>query len=173
MLFQMSKFEAPHRDVIHLLDQINVKEGLGTDLYEAVSRLTPSISVEAVVKNSDASKTLLIWRNDKMYGPGWHLPGGVLRFKETLKDRLFKTLDRELGITKADITGPLGFHEIFNEKRDVRGHFISFVFEVIPHDPPSEKKQSGVKPSHGCWRWFETCPPNLIVNQAAFRKYLK
>ena len=88
MLFPMSKFEAPHCDVIHLLDQINVKEGLGTDLYEAVSRLTPSISVEAVVKNPDASKTLLIWRNDRMYGPGWHLPGGVLRFKETLKDRL-------------------------------------------------------------------------------------
>ena len=81
----MSKYEAPHRDVIHLLDRINAKEGLGTDLYEAVSRLTPSISVEAVIKNSDASKTLLIWRNDKMYGPGWHLPGGVLRFKETLK----------------------------------------------------------------------------------------
>ena len=47
----------------------------------SVSRLTPSISVEAVVKNSDASKTLLIWRNDKMYGPGWHLLGGVLRFE--------------------------------------------------------------------------------------------
>ena len=169
----MSKFEAPHSEVIKLLGHINAQEGLGTGLYEAVSRLTPSISVEAVVKNSDASKTLLIWRNDELYGPGWHLPGGVLRFKETLKDRLLKTLKRKLGIDKADITGPLGFHEIFNEKRDVRGHFISFVFEVIPHDPPSEKKQSGVNPSHGCWRWFETCPPNLIVNQAAFRKYLK
>ena len=62
-----------------------------------------------------------------MYGPGWHLPGGVLRFKETLKDRLLKTLDSELGIVKADIKGPVGFHEIFNKHRDVRGHFI-FLF---------------------------------------------
>ena len=92
-----------------MLGEIEAKDGLGTDLYEAISRLTPSISVEAIVKSSDLSKTLLIWRDDKMYGPGWHLPGGVLRFKETLKDRLLKTLDSELGIVKADIKGPLVF----------------------------------------------------------------
>jgi len=172
VLSLMSTGEVTRRDVIRLLGEIEAKDGLGTDLYEAISRLTPSISVEAIVKSSDLSKTLLIWRDDKMYGPGWHLPGGVLRFKETLKDRLLKTLDGELGIVKADIKGPVGFHEIFNKHRDVRGHFISFVFEVTPQEVPNTKFQSGDKPFDGYWRWFETCPPNLIPNQAEFRKYI-
>ena len=93
-------------------------------------------------------------------------------FKETLKDRLLKTLDRELGIVEADINGPIGFHEIFNEQRDVRGHFISFVFEVLPHVPPNAAMQSNDKLFQGCWQWFETCPSDLIVNQTAFRRYI-
>ena len=100
MLFPMSKLEAPHRDVIYLLNQINVKEGLGTDLYEAVSRLTPSISVEAVVKNSDASKTLLIWRNDKMYGPGWHCQVVYCGLKKPLKIGFLKPLIMNLVLQK-------------------------------------------------------------------------
>ena len=31
---------------------------------------------------------LLTWRDDKFYGPAWHIPGGVVRYGETLENRV-------------------------------------------------------------------------------------
>ena len=54
---------------------------------------------ELVIKNN-LNKTLLIYRDDGFYGPGWHLPGGIIRFREKVESRIFETLDRELNIKK-------------------------------------------------------------------------
>ena len=71
-----------------------------------------------------------------------------------LKDRLLKTLDSELGIVKADIKGPVGFHEIFNKHRDVRGILYLLFSEVMPQKVPNTKFQSGDKPFDGyCVVW--------------------
>ena len=37
------------------------------------------------------------WRDDEQCGAGWHLPGGCVRLKETLEQRLHVCAKSELG----------------------------------------------------------------------------
>ena len=153
-------------------DEIDAANGIGEELYLAISQLTPSINVDLIVKSDDGKKTLLTWRDDRYYGPGWHVPGGVIRFKEKMLDRVHKVAKKELQRQLSTVNGPVGFHEMFNQVRDVRGHFISFVYEVTLSDPPPAGQGAAEVPTNGQWQWFETCPENLIPNQSALRGYI-
>lgn len=153
-------------------DQIDAVNGIGEELYLAISQLTPSINVDLIVKSDDGKKTLLAWRDDDYYGPGWHVPGGVIRFKEKLLDRVHKVAKKELKRELSRVEGPVGFHEMFNQTRDVRGHFISFVYEVTLSTPLAEDQIAGETPRNGQCQWFDECPENFISNQSALRGYI-
>lgn len=153
-------------------DEIDATNGIGEDLYLAISQLTPSINVDLIIKSDDRLKTLLTWRDDRYYGPGWHVPGGVVRFKEKMLDRVHKVAKKELQRELSSVDGPIGFHEMFNQTRDVRGHFISFVYEVALSESPAADKIAREVPTNGQWQWFETCPENLIPNQSDLRVYI-
>ena len=157
--------------VRHWFDSVDAKEGIGTELYQAISQLVPSVSVELFIRSTDRKSTLLIWRADEYYGPGWHVPGGVVRFKERLQQRVQKVVQDELNCDIAKMIGPIGFHEMFNEERDIRGHFVSFVFEVTLAHQPNSRQHASDKPSNGTWRWFDRCPDDLIPNQNQLRAY--
>ena len=49
--------------------------GLPHDLFVFVSRLTPLVNVDLLIQDPHHG-TLLTWRHDETYGPGWHVPGG-------------------------------------------------------------------------------------------------
>ena len=152
-------------------DSIDARKGIGKDLYQAVSQLVPSVSVELLIRSTDRKSTLLIWRADEYYGPGWHVPGGVVRFKEPLQKRVYKVAKNELNRDLNSVKGPLGFHEIFNENRDIRGHFLAFVFEVTLAHQPENSRRASDEPRDGMWRWFDRCPDDLIPNQRQLRAY--
>ena len=58
------------------------RDGLPEEIFYIASSITPMLNVDILIKNKN-KQTLLIWRDDKYYGPGWHIPGGIIRFKET------------------------------------------------------------------------------------------
>jgi colanic acid biosynthesis protein WcaH len=33
--------------------------------------------------SDDQGRVLLTWRDDEIFGAGWHIPGGMIRYKET------------------------------------------------------------------------------------------
>ena len=169
----MNKTPLPTDSICQALDTLDGTAGIGKILFESISRLTPAVSVELIIKSRDQQSSLLTWRDDELYGPGWHVPGGVVRFKETLTSRVEEVLKHEIGATASKIEGPIGFHEIFNEERDKRGHFICFVYKVVLIDDPpfGTKAQNGVI-TGGSWRWFAKCPDNLIENQRSLVKYI-
>lgn len=152
--------------------KIDARNGLGEELYLAISQLTPSICVELIIKSSDRNSTLLTWRADKYYGPGWHVPGGVLRFKEKRLDRVSKVAMAELKTPAYAVKGPIGNHEVFNEKRNIRGHFISFIYDVELEQQPPRSLMAGNQPLDGEWKWFENAPENLIPNQTYIKDYI-
>ena len=74
----------------------NANEGLPLDVFYFISQLTPLINVDLLVKNSQG-QVLLTWRDDQFHGPAWHIPGGIIRFKERIETRIAKVAQSELG----------------------------------------------------------------------------
>src|SRR5436305_7642155 len=70
--------------------------GLPEEFFLFLSRYTPLINVDLLIQD-DRRRTLLTWRQDERYGAGWHVPGGIIRYKETAEARIRATAQRELG----------------------------------------------------------------------------
>ena len=138
------------------------KKGLGQEVFFMVSRLTPMINVDLLIRN-DQRDLLLTWREDQFYGPGWHIPGGVLRFKETYAERITAVALSELGATVESEDQPAMICPAMNHTRNTRGHFISLGFNcILTSTLDNSFKYSGNVPRHGEWAWHQEKPHNLI-----------
>lgn len=150
----------------------NPLQGLPHDVFRFVTRLTPMINVDLLVKNAK-NETLLTWRDDEFYGPGWHVPGGIVRFKEAVAARIGAVAASELGASVKFVNEPLALNEVMNATRDTRGHFISLLYDCVlisPPDPALAYKEGPVK--HGQWAWHANCPDNLIKVHEMYRKFI-
>ena len=100
-------------EIQNILSKIgNAREGLPEDVFLLVSQLTPLVNVELLIKDEEKG-TLLTWRHDEFYGPAWHLPGGIVRFKELASTRIKKVAKSELGATVSFDREPIEVNEIF------------------------------------------------------------
>ena len=141
------------------------RRGLPEEVFRLVSELTPLVNVDLLIKDS-SGRTLLTWRDDEFYGPGWHIPGGILRFKERALDRLAKVAELELGAQISSNLVPLLITEIMHPSRHVRGHFISLLYEcAITSGPLGECYSQNGQPENGQWAWFSEAPSQLIHQQ--------
>jgi colanic acid biosynthesis protein WcaH len=136
--------------------------GLPEDAFLLVSRLLPLVNVDLLIQDR-ARGTLLTWRDDEFYGPGWHVPGGIIRFQETLAERIHKTARNELGADVEFAPKPIATREAIDPQRKVRGHFISLVYRCTLLGPPAAELQyrSGL-PLAGQWGWHAVWPPDII-----------
>ncbi len=150
------------------------REGLPEEVFYFVSQLTPLVNVDLLIKN-EAGQTLLTWREDRFYGPGWHIPGGIIRFKETYEARIQKVAHNELGVTVCAESVPLTVNETMAEHRNIRGHFISLLFKCTLTKQPSQASLagSGGLVKAGQWMWHDTCPSNLIKQHEMYRKFIE
>ena len=80
----MIKHHLPIDNICQALDNMDGTAGIGKILFESISRLTPAVSVELIIKSRDQRSSLLTWRDDDLYGPGWHVPGGVVGSRRRL-----------------------------------------------------------------------------------------
>lgn len=149
----------------------NPKERLPEDIFYFISKLTPLVNVDLLIKN-DLNETLLTWRDDNFYGPAWHIPGGIIRFREKFDSRILKVAMQELGAEVTHEENPIAIRELFAKGRDIRGHFISLLCPCrlktkIKADPYLEGE-----PQHGQWAWHKNAPDNLLTNQLTFVKYI-
>ena len=78
-------------------NDIEPTKGLGTKAFEIISELTPIVNVDLLIRNSEG-RVLVSWREDDICGKGWHIPGGVIRYKETFEQRIKNTALNELGV---------------------------------------------------------------------------
>ncbi|MEI7611251.1 MAG: NUDIX hydrolase, partial [Betaproteobacteria bacterium] len=130
------------------------------------------LNVDLLIKN-DQGETLLTWREDEFYGPGWHIPGGILRFKEKLSERIQKVALAELDCTVSFSATPIAINELFAPHRNIRGHFLSLLFDCrLLSSPTSELKFSPEMPKNGQWRWHQHCPDDLIREHEIYRSFI-
>lgn len=105
---------------------INPRVGVGDEVFDAISCMTPIVNVDLLIYN-EKGQALVTWRDDELCGTGWHLPGGVVRYKETIAERIQKTAIEELHCNVIAEENPFEINEIFMPQ-NIRGHFISFLF---------------------------------------------
>lgn len=143
-------------------------------IFERVSQLTPLVNVDLLIKNKNKG-TLLVWRHDKYYGPGWHIPGGIIRFKEKIVARIEKTAMKELSCKIVSISDkPIAFNELFAENRDIRGHFLSLLFDCKIDENCHYDLFNGTQKDlkNGDKLWHKTCPLDLIEQHHIYRDFI-
>jgi len=147
------------------------RKGLPSDLFYFISRLTPMLNVDLFIQNEE-KQTLLVWRDDSFY-KGWHIAGGIIRFKELAADRIKAVAASELGATVSADSEPLAIHEKINCERDVRGHFVALLYRCRLTSPLDEARRctNPESPVHGQWKWHSNCPDNLLSSHEVYRRY--
>lgn len=149
----------------------DARRGLPEPVFALLSRLTPMVNVDLLIKN-DRGETLLTWRDDELY-LGWHVPGGVVRFKERLEARVDAVARTELGAAVSITPEPLAVNEIITVPRDARGHFLSFLFECrLEAEPDPALRLERGTPKRGQWAWHASFPPDMIQSHGIYRKFI-
>ena len=93
------------------------RQGLPDEVFGLVTRLTPMNNVDLLIRN-DRRETLLTWRDDELYR-GWHVPGGIIRFKERMADRVAEVARLELGAAVTIKGAPVAVNEVIHAERHV------------------------------------------------------
>lgn len=151
----------------------NARSGLTKPVFLFVSQLVPMVNVDLLIKNAQGH-TLLTWREDEFYGPGWHVPGGIIRFKEYATSRIQQVARVELGVSVTADSTPLCVKEVMAAQRDVRGHFISLLYRCALTDglDPAMAYQPDQPQQNGHWQWHDGCPSNLISQHEMYREFI-
>lgn len=149
--------------------------GLGNDLFLFSSTLAPVVNVDLLITNPK-QQILLAWRNDPHSGIGWHIPGGCVRFKETLEERIQKTAVAEIGTHLQYDKEPIKVFEIFSdgyrkglEDQRERAHFITLVYRCRIPDDWEINKHTANPGEAGYLKWFDALPENLLAVQNCYR----
>ena len=162
------------RKVINIIESSieNPSEGLPEDIFLFASRITPLVNVDLLIKN-DQNQTLLTWRNDGYYPPSWHIPGGIVRYKETMSNRINAVAASELRAKIKFKKEPMAINEVIHPSRTVRGHFISLLYEctLISSLNKNLKYEKGI-PKPGEWAWHTKCPNDIIPVHEMYRKFI-
>lgn len=147
---------------------INPVKGLPIDLFEFATTLLPFVNVDLLIQN-DNGQLLLSWRDDKHYGVGWQIPGGIIRMMETIDERIQKTAIREIGTTVTYDPEPVAIHQnIIRGYRNglknqlERAHNIALLYRCkVPGDFVID---NGCKTEtdEGFLRWFDRFPEDLL-----------
>lgn len=147
-------------------------EGLPEEVFLFITEMTPMVNVDLIIRD-DKERVLLSWRDDEFCGQGWHIPGGIIRLKETFEERIQKTALKEIGCKVEYIDKPVEIVPIIYKQQETRGHFITFVYEC--KIPNGKKINNGGRKQGdaGYLAWHENYPVNMIPVHAFYKKYFR
>jgi ADP-ribose pyrophosphatase YjhB (NUDIX family) len=135
--------------------------GLPEPVFLFMSRTTPLINVDLLVQHEQLG-TLLTWRDDDDYGSGWHVPGGIIRYKESAADRVRAVAHTELGADVEFEPAPMFVLESIAPERE-RGHSYLLLYLCRLRTTPDESRRANTNPPRsGAWSWHASVPPALL-----------
>jgi len=145
--------------------------GLPEDIFLFASGITPLVNVDLLVQDG-LGRTLLAWRSDIYSGTGWHVPGGIVRFKERLETRVQRVAEHELGTRVEFDPQPIALNQLIHPNRNSRGHFLSILYRCrLP--PGFEVSNADRTPADpGYLQWHDACPPNMVHCHEIYRIYI-
>jgi len=146
----------------------NPEEGLPDAVFHFVRKITPLVNVDLLIRRNGCS--LLAWREDE-YDTGWHIPGGIVRFREALLSRINAVALHEIGATVDSESGPC---ELTQLRHHPRGHFISLLYRCnLTSEIDPSRFYSGLgKPKNGSLSWIRGVPDDLYPAQRFYADWL-
>lgn len=160
------------REILKLEKKIkNPSKGLSDEVFLFLTRLTPMINVDLLIKDKKKG-TLLSWRRPgEKYSAGWHIPGGIIRFRDSIKNRIKNVSKYELKSSLKNIKF-LGVFEIKLKQKN-RSHFISLLYSGELASKVKKKMffKKGIK-KEGDLKWFKKAPKNLIFPHKIYKKFV-
>ena len=164
------------------LEGVDPRNGLPLELFEFTTALLPFVNVDLLIENSKG-QILLSWRDDKYYGTGWQIPGGIIRMMESIDERIQKTAMREIGSEVIYDEQPIAVHEnIISEERSgltnqlERAHNIALLYKCRVPENYMLDNGGKAETDEGFLKWFDKFPDNLLechkrVNVEYFKKW--
>ncbi len=147
---------------------IDPRKGLPQELFLFATTLLPCPNIDLFITDNK-HRLLLTWREDEFYGKGWHIPGGCLRLKETLDNRIQHTALNEIGTKVIYDTDNFVTREGMVKhprpwlRNDLqRSHNISMLFFCTLPDGFDPITNVNNSPARGDLRWFDAFPDNLL-----------
>ncbi len=126
-------------ELLKMLSEIDPRQPYGTELFDALARLTVSVAVEAVCLRPywqigseieqgqyPEFEVYLVQRaqDDTAYPGEWHCPGSVMRPMESIEDVMARLGKKEFGANLLSWK----FVTNVNHAHEQRGHFFSLVY---------------------------------------------
>lgn len=144
---------------------IDPREGLPVELFEWISSMVPIPNVDLMIINNK-KQILLSWRNDEYYGKGWHLPGGCIRFKESIEERIQRTAIAEIGTEVITDAVPLAVKDMimgkFSDIPFKRAHHVALLIKcTLPNDFIINNHGKDYD-DMGYLEWFDKIPENIL-----------
>ena len=147
---------------------VDPTKGLPLELFEFNTGLLPFVNVDLLITNEN-NQILLSWRDDKHYGTGWQIPGGIIRMMETIDDRIQKTALDEIGCRVEYKNMPIVVQEnIIHKHREglenqlERAHNIALLYKCrLPENYVIDNKGKN-EDEEGYLCWFGELPEDLL-----------
>lgn len=163
--------ESLKKYIEHIREYIDdPRKGLPEELFLFATEITPMVNVDLLVRDQ-AGRILLAWRDDDIYGAGWHVPGGIVRLKESFSERIQKTAETELGCTVTASKEPIEIVPIICQNMKVRGHFITFVYECKLPEKFHVTNGSRSRYENGYLEWHQKFPEDMLEVHDFYKKY--
>lgn len=124
-----SRSESKKQKIIKALNFVDPSKPMGTELFNAVARISVSVAIEAIVlrknkKNNKIEVFLTKRLKNQAYSKMWHMPGTILRPGETEKKAFLRLSKEEF---KAPVK-PIKLIEMFNNTKAERGHALHLLY---------------------------------------------
>lgn len=142
--------------------------GLPDAVFHFVRQVTPLLNVDLLLQCEKGA--LLAWREDE-YHVGWHIPGGIVRFREPLKTRINAVAEIELGAAVESDSDPCAMNEFRDHSR---GHFLSLLYRCrLRTELPASRMYRGAGlPAQGALSWIQGVPADLYPAQQFYVGWL-
>ncbi len=160
-------------DAIELLEKSipNPEKGLSDEVFYYISRTTPLVSVDLLIQDEDLG-TLLSWRDDQYTGQGWHVPGGIIRYKESIISRINQVSKSELATEVVFEPVPIAINQIIAYQQRDRAHFVSLLFKCRVPDDFEINNRVLDESDPGYLRWFQQCPDDILSWHQIYRPFI-
>ena len=149
----------------------NPSQGLPDEVFYYISSTTPLINVDLMIKD-ECGRILLSWRDDQYSGKGWHIPGGIIRFKETIEERIYQVSINEVGCVVEYDPVPLTVKQVIHKDRNKRAHFISLLFNCRLPGCYQPDNHGLTLEDPGYLMWHYGVPEQFLACHNIYRQYL-